>query len=417
MVQEDFREKIKSNNCSYKTSILIICQYYYPEPFRISDICEELVKRGYEVMVITGQPNYPEGKIYKGYENNRHRDEVINGVKIHRCNTIPRKKGKVYRFLNYYSYVISSMIYVKSGKCLNSRGKPFDFVFCNQLSPVMMAEAAIIYKKKYCVPMLLYCLDIWPESLRAGNINIDSPIYKFFHKVSKRIYTSADKIFVTSNMFITYLNIQFGIEKKSIIYLPQYAETVFTPLEPKDEIDFYDFMFAGNIGKVQSLDTVIEAAELLKNEKIRFHIIGEGTSLPHLQRLVKDKKLKNVIFYGRRPLKEMPEYYKKADAMLVTLRADSDMSFTLPGKVQTYMACGKPIIGAIDGETETIIIKSECGYCGPAENAKELVQNIRKYIYNIDKRQLGINSLSFYQKNFTKDIFFEKLQAQLCINN
>ena len=139
--------------------------------------------------------------------------------------------------------------------------------------------------------------------------------------------------------------------------------------------------------------------------------------MPHLQRLVKDKKLKNVIFYGRRPLKEMPEYYKKADAMLVTLRADSDMSFTLPGKVQTYMACGKPIIGAIDGETETIIIKSECGYCGPAENAKELVQNIRKYIYNIDKRQLGINSLSFYQKNFTKDIFFEKLQAQLCINN
>ena len=128
--------------------ILVICQYYYPEPFRISNICEELVRRGHEVLVVTGEPNYPEGKIYEGYENHQHTDEVVNGVRVHRCPIFPRKSGAFYRILNYYSYANAAKQFVRSAKCTALDGSKFDIVFVNQLSPVMMAEPAIAYKKK-----------------------------------------------------------------------------------------------------------------------------------------------------------------------------------------------------------------------------------------------------------------------------
>ena len=162
-----------------KKKILVICQYYKPEPFRISDICEEMVCRGHEVQVVTGYPNYPEGVLYEGYGKGKHIDEVINGVKVHRCFTIPRQTGTVKRMENYYSYAVSSVKYVLSDKCTASDGKQFDVVFCNQLSPVMMADAAIAYKKKHKVPAVMYCLDLWPESLIAGGVTRKSPIYKY----------------------------------------------------------------------------------------------------------------------------------------------------------------------------------------------------------------------------------------------
>ena len=147
-----------------------------------------MVWRGHEVHVVTGYPNYPEGILYEGYGKGKHIDEVINGVKIHRCFTIPRESGTLKRMLNYYSYAISASAYVLSKKCVSSDGKSFDVVFCNQLSPVMMADAAIAYKKKYKVPIIMYCLDLWPESLIAGGITRESIIYKYYHLVSKRIY-------------------------------------------------------------------------------------------------------------------------------------------------------------------------------------------------------------------------------------
>lgn len=196
--------------------ILVFCQYYYPEPFRISDICEEMVRRGHEVQVITGYPNYPEGVIYDGYGKGQHIDEVINGVNVHRCFTIPRETGAVKRVLNYYSYAVSSLEYVLSGKCVASEGKPFDIVFCNQLSPIMMAYAAIAYKQKYKVSVVMYCLDLWPESLVAGNITRRSIIYKYYHFVAKRIYRQMDRILITSRMFSDYLRDEFDISDVKI---------------------------------------------------------------------------------------------------------------------------------------------------------------------------------------------------------
>jgi len=394
-----------------KKKILVICQYYKPEPFRISDICEEMVRRGHEVHVVTGYPNYPEGILYEGYGKNKHIDEMINGVRVHRCYTIPRQSGTVKRMMNYYSYAASSTKYVLSKECVASDGNPFEVVYCNQLSPVMMAYAAIAYKKKYKVPAVMYCLDLWPESLIAGGITRESIIYKYYHNVSKRIYRQMDKILITSRMFSDYLRDEFWIKKDKIEYLPQYAEGIFEQIPPREEDGTFNFMFAGNIGAIQSIDTIIKAAEILKEEPVKFHIVGGGTDLERLQEMAKD--LDNVIFYGRRPLEEMPEFYAKADAMLVTLKADPVLSLTLPGKVQSYMAVGRPIIGAIDGETKQVIQEAKCGYCGKASQENELAVNIKRFINNMSRNSMCRNARIYYEQNFNKSFHMDKLEAEL----
>lgn len=387
--------------------ILVVCQYYYPEPFRVNDICEEMVKRGHEVTVVTGEPNYPEGQIYKGYENHAHTDEVINGVMVHRCPIIPRKTGTLYRLLNYFSYPHEAKKYIKGLE-------GFDVVFVNQLSPVMMAEPAINYGKKHGVPVIMYCLDLWPESLVAGGVSRGSAIYKVFHTISKRIYKNVDKILITSRMFRSYLEEQFGIEDKNIDYLPQYAEGLFEKLEFKKPGDVTELVFAGNIGEIQSVETIIKAAEKLKDKPVHFHIVGGGTNLERLQGLAED--LNNITFYGRRPLEEMPEFYARADAMLVTLKADPILSLTLPGKVQSYMAVGKPIIGAIDGETAEVIREAGCGFCGKADDANELVKNIDLFVKSAEKQQMGLRARAFYDDFFSREKFMSGLENELMIH-
>lgn len=391
--------------------ILVICQYYKPEPFRISDICEEMVRRGHEVHVVTGYPNYPEGILYNGYGRGKHIDEVIEGVHVHRCYTVPRQTGALKRLINYYSYAASSTSYVLSKKCIASDGKPFDIVYCYQLSPVMMGYAAIAYKRKYKVPVVMYCLDLWPESLIAGGVSRDSVIYKYFYHVSKKIYGQMDKILITSRMFSDYLGEEFGIKEKRMEYLPQYAEGIFEGIPPRKEDGVINIMFAGNIGAVQSIETVIRAAERLKGEKVVFHIVGGGTDLKRLQGLAEG--MENIIFYGRRPLEEMPELYARADVMLVTLTADPVLSLTLPGKVQSYMAAGKPIIGAINGETKIVIETAGCGFCGKADDAEELAENVMKFINSKDRKIMGRNARIYYEDNFRKEHFMDKLEGML----
>lgn len=389
--------------------ILVVCQYYYPEPFRVNDICEEMVRRGHEVMVVTGEPNYPEGIIYNGYENHKKSDEVIKGVRVHRCHIVPRKQDSIHRLLNYFSYPYSAKKYIKN--LMASDGKPFDIVFVNQLSPVMMAEPAIVYKKIYKVPVVMYCLDLWPESLVAGGIKRESMIYKVFHKISERIYKSMDRILITSQMFSDYLVKEFGITDSIIDYLPQYAEGVFDKLPYRKQDGIINLVFAGNIGTIQSIDTILGAAMKLKDKDIYFHIVGGGTDLERLQEM--GKGLANVKFYGRHPVEDMPAIYSKADAMLVTLKADPVLNLTLPGKVQSYMAVGKPIIGAIDGEAAQVINKAQCGFCGKAEDVDMLVNNICRFIDNKNKEQLGLNARIYYEQNFEEQKFMDKLEQEL----
>ena len=395
-----------------KMKILVICQYYFPEPVRINDICEKLANYGHEVLVVTDEPNYPKGTIYNGYKSYQHKDEIINGVRVHRCPIIPRKNGNFWRVLNYFSYPYSAKSYVLSEECITLEGKPFDLVFVNQLSPVMMSEPAIAYKEKYNIPIIMYCLDLWPESLIVGGIKRNSFIYKYYHKVSERIYSKMDRILVSSSLFKSYLVNEFKIEDSKIDYLPQYAEDIFQEINPRKEDGITNFLFAGNIGTAQGLIIILEAAEQLLDYPIKFHIVGGGSDLKRLEKLAETRNLNNVKFYAQRPVAEMPLFYKVADAMIITLIPDPILSLTLPGKVQTYMAAGKPIIGAIDGETAEVIKNACCGFVGNAGNVEQFVQNIKRFLHCSAEQKviLGKNARNFYELHFEEKQFMKKLE-------
>ncbi|MBO7520596.1 MAG: glycosyltransferase family 4 protein [Clostridia bacterium] len=383
--------------------ILVVCQYYSPEPFRHPDICEELARRGNDVFVVTGTPNYPMGRVYPGYEKGKRKDEVINGVRVHRCKTVERKNSAIFRILNYLSFVFYSTRYIKKLK------ESFDVVFVNQLSPVIMAKAAIKYKRKQNVPMVLYCLDLWPESAVVGGVKKGDPAYKLLHRISEKIYKSADRILVSSRYFSEYFEKEFGIS--DTVHLPQYAEEIFSPdncfKEPDGSVDL---MFAGNIGAAQSVDTIIDAAALLTGIKnLKIHIVGDGSELERLKAKAKD--MPQIIFHGRHPIEKMPEYYAMADACLVTLKS-GELAATLPGKVQTYFAAGKPVIAAADGETERVIAESESGFCGAAEDSKALAENIKRFA-EADKQKLSQNARGYYEKNYSKKAFVNELEKAL----
>lgn len=386
--------------------ILVVCQYYAPEPFRISDICEALAEQGNDVTVVTGTPNYPEGELYPGYEKGARADEVIGGVRVHRCPLIPRKSGAVYRFLNYYSFVWSSRRYLRKMK------EDFDVVFVNQLSPVMMAEGALAWAKRNHRRCVLYCLDLWPESLLAGGIGQGSPIYQLFLRISRRIYRSADGILVSSRGYAEYFREKFQIE--NVRYLPQYAEDLFGELpQPTEEKQTVDFLFAGNVGSGQSVETIVEAARLLKNERtIHIHIVGGGISLEKCRILAEG--LPNITFYGRQKLEQMPRYYAMADVFLVSLMKDPVLSMCLPGKVQSYLAAGKPVVGAIDGEAARVIREAECGMCAPAEDPETLAELIRRMAAQPElRKQYGENARRYYRAHFQKEKFISDLAAVL----
>lgn len=391
--------------------ILVICQYYYPEPFRLHDLCEEMVRRGHEVCVVTGEPNYPEGTIYPGYEQHRRADEMIGGVQIHRCPIVPRKSGVFFRMLNYFSFPLSAKRYLK--KRYARSAEAFDVVFINQLSPVMMAQPAIAFKKKHHIPLVMYCLDLWPVSLTAGGISKASALYLAFYALSGRIYRAMDRILVTSRMFSGYLENEFSVKAEKIAYLPQYAERLFDDVPQHEPSGETVFLFAGNIGAVQSIDTILAAAERLKDEPVHIDIVGGGTDLERLERLAAEKKLDNVTFFGRRPVEEMPSFYARADAMLVTLRADEALSMTLPGKVQSYMAAGKPVIGAINGETAKVIADAGCGFCGAAEDAAALAENMLRFAGSDQKVQMGAWARLWYEEHFSQRRFMDELEREL----
>jgi glycosyltransferase involved in cell wall biosynthesis len=388
--------------------ILVVCQYYYPEPFRISDICETLVQKGHDVTVLTGLPNYPEGRVLDEYRQGKKRNETLNGVKVIRNFEIGRGNGHLKLFLNYFSFALSASIQALIMK------EEFDIVFVNQLSPVMMGIPAMVYKRKHHKVILLYCLDLWPDSLAAGGIKEGSVIYKLFFKISKWIYNAADMILVTSSMFKDYFERTLGMTTDNIKHLPQYAEDLFAQCMDVPRNDTLNFVFAGNIGDMQSVETIIRAAnELREYSNIAFHIVGDGSKSDECKQLVDSLGLANVKFYGRRPVGDMPHFYGLADAMLITLKDNKTMSYTLPGKVQSYMAAGKPVIGSINGETSRVIEESGCGLCCAAEDYKGLANLILQFCNSDKKEQMAANAQRFYFENYSKERFMAGLEDAL----
>ena len=388
--------------------VLIVSQHYWPENFRITDIAESLASNGHQVTVLCGLPNYPKGYIFDGYKHGENRIQDHNGVRIIRAKEIGRRKGIIFRFLNYYSFPCHA------NKLIRKLDKDFDVVLVNELSPIMSAVPGNKYAKKYNKPLIMYEMDLWPESLLAGGIKKDSFVYKHYKKVSSKIYSEFDKIIVSTKEHIPYIKALSNCESLDIDYLPQYAESIFEESN-YDTIDngIIDLMFAGNIGKAQSIDTIIKAAALLKDDqKFRFHIVGSGSELDNAKKLASSLGTNNVIFYGQKPLDEMPDLYKIADAMLVTLEDKPYTNMTIPGKVQSYMASGKPIIGSINGSCADFIKNNEIGYACSSMDSESLANIIKGLDINILK-DIGKHSREVYFKKYSKDIFIGKLIREL----
>lgn len=385
--------------------ILVVCQHFEPEQFRINDICKELVKKGHDVTVLTGLPNYPKGKIFPGYRFFKNRNQVIDGVKVKRCTLIGRGKSTFRMAVNYLSFWFFGSL-----KAIFMK-KDFDVVYVYQLSPITMAKPAIIVKKMKKIPLIIHCLDQWPISITTGGISKTSFIYKILEKISINTYNQADLITISSKSFKKYFLEELKLSKdKKFIYWPSYAENEYGNIaKAKDKT--FDLVFAGNIGPAQSVETIVEAANILKDEKdIKFHIVGDGLSRNACEELAQKYKLDNIEFYGFFPVSEIKRFYDLADAFLITMVSNDVVNNTLPAKVQSYMLAGKPIVGAISGEVYDVIKEADCGLCCKSLDYKTLAENIKKM--RKDKKKLDYwskKSYEYYVSHFEKDTLIDAL--------
>ena len=348
--------------------ILVICQHYWPENFRVTEICEALVERGHQVTALVGLPNYPTGIIPEEYKHGKNRRQQRNGVDIRRCFEIGRRPGKVGLAINYVSYMTSASI-----KALLMK-RDYDVIYAFSTSPVLMSLPAALLRcftrKKY----MIYVLDIWPACLAAMNVFEGSFLYAFMKRVSKWVYKRADTLIYSSKRFQGYLQDVHGISVADECYMPQFADDIFEmELPAKETTAEKQLVFAGNIGKVQAVEVLIQAANLLRDEPVHWHIVGDGSNYESCRELAETLHLEDkVTFYGRKPLEDMPKYYAMADAMLVSMRNDLSVNDTLPGKVQSYMAVGNPVLGSIAGETDYVLNKAQCGLCAPPDDPEAL---------------------------------------------
>ena len=394
--------------------ILVVTQYYWPENSRVTELAESLINEGNSVTVLTGLPNYPQGFIYNGYKKKTNWDQEHNGVHIIRAKLIERRHDLFHRLLNYYSFPFYA---TKKAKRLKEK---FDIVLAIEESPIMLVKPAIAYSKKHNIPLVMYEMDLWPESLLAGGIRKNSWIYNHFKRVSSKLYSKFDLILTSTKEHIDYIRNLRGCSDIDFTYLPQYAESVFEKFKFSTISNgVIDLMFAGNIGKGQSIGTIIKAANILKREEnIKFHIIGCGSELENIQNMVNELRLTNVVFYGQKNVEEMPRLYEIADAMLVTLENKEYANLTIPGKIQSYMAAGKIIVGAVNGSCSSFITNNHIGSVCEAENYIALA-NIILQLNEEKMRTVGENSRKVYFEKYSKKIFINSLNSNLlkCLKN
>lgn len=394
--------------------ILLVTQYFYPENFKSNDIAFELSKRGHQVTVLTGIPNYPQGKFFKGYGIFKNKKQCINGVIVKRVLLFPRGKGKGLRLaLNYLSWAFFASI---SAFFLALCHK-YDAILVHEPSPITQGIPAIIVKKIQKIPIYFWVLDLWPESLiSAGEIR-NTAVLGFFTTITKWIYKNSNKILISSQGFRESILKRGDLEKK-IIYFPNWAEDIFSFSEEEkilpDLPKGFIIMFAGNIGEAQDFEHIMMCALELKNIKdIKFIFIGDGRKKTWVDNYISENNLKNTVYtLGQFPLLMMPSFFKKADIMLLALKDELIFNLTVPAKLQAYMAAKKPIIAMLNGEGAAIIKEAKCGYAVNAGNYKALAKKIIeiKDIPQDEVYKLAENGKKYYENHFS----FQKCMNHLC---
>ena len=394
--------------------ILTISQHYWPEHFQITEICEELVRRGHEVTALVGIPNYPTGVVPEDYLDGRNREQERNGVRIVRVEEVPRADGVVGLARNYFSYMRSG----KRKARTFSKGE-FDVVFGYQTSPVFMFAPAFDAKKATGAPALLYCADVWPDAVMAMLPRKLAFLLPIIRLVSTHIYRAADLVATNSSAYVDCFERIHGFERDRLAYVPQYADDAYLDMDLAPEPHYKArLMVMGNIGRLQDMPSMLKAVARLKSrDDFELHVVGTGSAIGWCQGFVRDEGLSDrVVFHGRHPFEEMPAFYRMADACMLTLNVPGApwISSTLPSRLQGYMAAGKPVLAAISGSAAEVIAESGCGRAAPAGDDVAYAEVIADFLDNRGSYAgCGEAGRAYFGANFTKKRYMDEIERLL----
>ena len=404
-----------------KKHILVVSQYFYPETFRINDMCQEWVKRGYKVTVVTGIPNYPMGKIFEGYGFTKKRHEIWNSIEIYRIPLIPRGSGAVGMIANYLSFMIFGIIAGKT-KRINA-----DLVFSFEVSPMTQVVTGISFAKRLHVPHYLYVQDLWPENVITVT-GINSPlVIKPIDRLVDYVYKNSNEIFATSPSFVRAIcNRKSPVDEQKVHYWPQYAEEFYKPVEKTiakrtaisygiADDDSFKIIFTGNIGVAQGLQILPQTAKILKEENVKFVIVGDGRYLENLKVDIEKNNVQDkFVMIERQKAETIPVLLAACEAAFISFAEDELWTKTIPAKLQSYMACGMPVVAAAQGETARIIEESGCGLYCRLGDATQLSRTIVKTM-RADLTEMGKKSRKYFENNFDKQVLMDEMDIWINI--
>jgi glycosyltransferase involved in cell wall biosynthesis len=397
--------------------ILVVSPYYAPEPFRVPDVTAGLKARGHDVTVLTAMPNYPHGRLYPGYGLLGPYREEHDGITIWRAPVIPRGNGRAFRLaLNYLSFAFTA-----SMLALWLARRRWDVVFVFQLSPVTAILPAALLRALRGVPLAVWVQDLWPESVASSNVSSSPAVLAVARAISGWLYRRADHVLATSRAFQPRLE-ELGVGAERFEYLPQWAEGFFDEARQGPGSDAawregFPLMFAGNLGRVQALDTILDAAELTRDDpELHWVFVGDGSAREWLEGEVLRRRLGDRVFLlGRHPGCEMPAFFAGAAAMLVSLKRDQTMALTVPAKLQAYLAAGRPILASIDGEAARVVEESGGGYAAPAGDAVALAEIVRrmKALPAAEREAMGARGRTYSRRHFGREACLDQLGRAL----
>lgn len=396
--------------------ILVLSQYFWPETFRITEVVESLREAGCDMTVLTGQPNYPEGIVPHGYSAASLNTQLRDGLTIHRVPLVPRGRGSAFRLtLNYLSFVVSATVF---GPWL-LRGKRFDAILVYAPSPILQAIPAVWLASLKGARLVTWVQDLWPESLSATGFVRDPRLLAAVAAVVRWIYQRNDLLLVPSPAFIEPVSRMAG--RTPVAYHPNPGELAFsaqaTDRAPALELELgFNVVFAGNLGTVQALDTVLAAAQLLRDATdVRFVLVGSGSRSEWLQQETRRLGLANVRLPGRFAPQDMPGILSQASALLVSLSRDPIMAQTVPSKIQAYLAAGRPIIASLDGEGARVVDNAGAGVTCPAEDAQALAEAVRRLrmLPPDELERMARQGRSYYERHFDPCMLAAQLSQTL----
>lgn len=401
--------------------LLLVSQHFWPETFGINRQVQDLLAQGVEVTVLTGKPNYPDGVIYKGYSASVPVTEFYSGVKIYRVPLIPRGRGSSIRLaLNYFSFLFFAVIL---GPWI-LRCQKFDNVLVYATSPILQAVPALLIAWIKKIPLVVWVQDLWPQSLIATGHVRNKAILGAVSWVVGWIYRRSDLLLVQSRAFIATVQEQSGF-CTPVRYFPNSAEwdsTADVRLGPRVEKwtermrKNFSVVFTGNVGTAQSLRTIVDAAELCRDDdNLCFYVVGSGSESEWLSQEIRRRGLKNLIATGWLPSEAMYSIWGAASALLVTLRDEPIFHQTVPNKLQCYLAAGKPIIACLGGEGAQIVVDAAAGIACKPEDASAVAEATKALAAMLPTEllQLGDNGRRYFAEHFDPQVLTASLIEML----